>query len=52
MQQNIDFEILDEIFDGISLKKGVLLITIEETDLVNLVNQIRDIDFILGVEVG
>ncbi|GBF20164.1 mannosyl-D-glycerate transport/metabolism system repressor MngR [Arenibacter sp. NBRC 103722] len=51
-EHKIDFEIIDEIYDDIILKKGDLFITIEETDLVNLVNQIRDKEFILGVEIG
>ncbi|SIQ21412.1 transcriptional regulator, GntR family [Maribacter ulvicola] len=51
-EHQLDFEILDEIFDDIILKKGDLFITIEENDLVSLVNQIRDKEFILGVEIG
>ena len=51
-EHKIDFEIIDEIYDDIILKKGDLFITIEETDLVSLVNQIRDKEFILGVEIG
>ena len=52
VENKISFEVIDEIFDDIILKKGDLFITIEETDLVNLVNQIRDKEFILGVEIG
>lgn len=52
VEHKIDFEVLDEIYDDIILKKGDLFITIEETDLVSLVNQIRDKEFILGVEIG
>ena len=52
VEHKIDFEIIDEIYDDIILKKGDLFITIEETDLVSLVNQIRDKEFILGVEIG
>lgn len=52
IEHKISFEVIDEIFDDIILKKGDLFITIEETDLVNLVNQIRDKEFILGLEVG
>lgn len=51
-EHHIDFEILNEIIDDIILKKGDLFITIEESDLVNLINQIRDKEFILGVEIG
>ena len=52
VEHKIDFEVIDEIYDDIILKKGDLFITIEETDLVSLVNQIRDKEFILGVEIG
>ncbi|MEG3658420.1 GntR family transcriptional regulator [Arenibacter palladensis] len=52
VEHKIDFEVLDEIFDDIILRKGDLFITIEENDLVSLVNQIRDKEFILGVEIG
>ncbi|WP_031443234.1 GntR family transcriptional regulator [Arenibacter algicola] len=52
VEHKLDFEIIDEIYDDIILKKGDLFITIEETDLVSLVNQIRDKEFILGVEIG
>jgi DNA-binding transcriptional regulator YhcF (GntR family) len=52
VEHKLDFEIIDEIYDDIILKKGDLFITIEETDLVNLVNQIRDKEFLLGVEIG
>ncbi|PXX25444.1 GntR family transcriptional regulator [Arenibacter sp. ARW7G5Y1] len=52
VEHKIDFEVLNEIFDDIVLKKGDLFITIEETDLVSLVNQIRDKEFILGLEIG
>jgi DNA-binding transcriptional regulator YhcF (GntR family) len=52
VEHKIDFEVIDEIYDDIILKKGDLFITIEETDLVNLVNQIRDKEFLLGVEIG
>lgn len=49
---DIDFEILDEVYDDIILKHGDLFITIEESDLVNLVNQIRDKEFALGQDIG
>jgi len=52
IEHTISFEILDEIFDDIILRKGDLFITIEESDLVNLINQIRDKEFVLGVEIG
>ena len=52
VEHSIDFEVLDEIYDDIILKKGDLFITISESDLVNLVNQIRDKEFDLGSEIG
>lgn len=51
-EHSIDFEILDEMYDDIILRKGDLFITIEESDLVNLVNQIRDKEFELGTDIG
>lgn len=51
-QNSLDFEILNEIYDDIILKKGDLFITIEESDLVNLVKQIREEEFVLGKEIG
>ncbi|WP_179021777.1 GntR family transcriptional regulator [Winogradskyella forsetii] len=52
VEHHLEFEIINEIFDDIIIKKGDLFITIEESDLVNLMKQIRDDDLILGVEVG
>lgn len=48
----LDFEIIDEIYDDIILKKGDLFITIEESDLVNLINQIREDEFKIGEDIG
>lgn len=47
-----DFEILDEVFEDMILKKGDLYITIEESDLVNLVKQIREYELVLGKDIG
>ncbi len=52
VEQALEFEVLDEIYDDMILKKGDLFITINESDLVNLVNQIRDKEFILGNDIG
>ncbi len=49
---SLDFEIIDEIYDNTILKKGDLFITIEEADLVKLVKQIRDHEFVLGQDIG
>ncbi len=51
-EYNIDFEVLNEIYDDMILKKGDLFITISESDLVNLVNQIRNQEFELGNDIG
>ncbi|QCX02296.1 GntR family transcriptional regulator [Aggregatimonas sangjinii] len=52
IEHSIDFEVLEEIFDDIVLRKGDLFITIGESDLVNLVNQIRNQEFTLGEDIG
>ncbi len=52
VEHSIDFEILNEIYEDTVLKKGDLFITIQESDLVNLVNQIRDRKLILGKDIG
>ena len=36
VEHEINFEILSEVYDDMILKKGDLFITIEESDLVNL----------------
>ncbi|MEH6406381.1 MAG: GntR family transcriptional regulator [Leeuwenhoekiella sp.] len=52
VEHSMTFEVLDEIYDDMVLKKGDLFITIEESDLVNLVKQIRDKEFGIGKEIG
>jgi len=52
IEHKLDFEILDKIYDDMILKKGDLFITIEEADLVNLVKQVREDEFVLGSEIG
>jgi DNA-binding transcriptional regulator YhcF (GntR family) len=52
IEHSLDFEVSDEIYNDMVLKKGDLFITIEESDLVNLVKQIRDVKFILGEDIG
>ena len=51
-EHKLDFEILDKVYDDMILKKGDLFITIEEADLVNLVKQVREDEFVLGSEIG
>ena len=52
IEHNLDFEIMEKIYNDMVLKKGDLFITIEEEDLVNLVKQVREDEFVLGEEVG
>lgn len=52
LENQIEYEILDEICEDIVLKRGDLFITIEESDLVNLVNQVRDNELELGQDIG
>lgn len=49
---NLDFEILENVVDHMIIKKGDLFITIEESDLVNLVKQAKEDEFVLGKEIG
>lgn len=52
LKHKVNFEIIDEVYDDIILKRGDLFITIEEDDLVNLVKQIRENEFKIGEEIG
>ena len=52
VEHNLDFDILDEVYNDMILLKGDLFITIEEDDLVNLMEQIRDKEFTLGSDIG
>lgn len=52
IEHALDFEILDEIYDDLILKRGDLFITISESDLVNLINEIRHKEFELGKDIG
>ncbi|MEP6931998.1 MAG: substrate-binding domain-containing protein, partial [Flavobacterium sp.] len=52
VEHEINFEILNEVYDDMILKKGDLFITIEESDLVNLMKQIRDKKLVLGEDIG
>ncbi|ANW95849.1 transcriptional regulator [Wenyingzhuangia fucanilytica] len=52
LEKDISFEIVNEVCDGFEFKKGELFITIEEADLVNLINQIRENKLVLGEDVG
>ncbi len=52
VQHDIDFEILNEIYDDTILKTGDLFIVMQESDLVCLMHQIRDRKLILGKDIG
>ena len=52
IEHKLDFEILDKIYDDMILKKGDLFVTIEESDLVNLVKQVREEELELGKDIG
>ena len=49
---NFDFEILEEIYEEMELQSRDVYITIRETDLVNLVRQIRKKNLKMGKEIG
>jgi DNA-binding LacI/PurR family transcriptional regulator len=49
---NFDFEVLDEIYPDMELRAHDAYIIIEETDLVNLVKQLRDKKFTPGKDIG
>lgn len=51
-EYNFDFEILEEIYDDMELQSKDLYITIKETDLVNLVRQIRHKGLVMGEDIG
>ena len=52
LENDKDFEILNDVCDDMVFKKGDLFITIEEPDLVNLINQIRMNELTLGEDIG
>jgi len=49
---NFSFEVLDEIYPDMELRPHDAYVIIEEMDLVNLVKQIRDKNFVLGKDIG
>ncbi len=52
IEYKLDFEILNKVYDDMILKKGDLFITIEESDLVSLVKQVREDEYVLGKDIG
>jgi DNA-binding transcriptional regulator YhcF (GntR family) len=49
---NLDFEVIDEIYQDMDLQANDAYITIEENDLVNLIKQVRDKGFKPGADIG
>jgi DNA-binding transcriptional regulator YhcF (GntR family) len=52
LNNNLDYEIVNEVYDDMVLKQGDLFITVEEEDLVKLITQIRNKRFVLGDDIG
>jgi DNA-binding LacI/PurR family transcriptional regulator len=52
VKNQLEYEILDEIYDGMEFQIKDLYITIRERDLVKLVKQVRDRHFKLGEDIG
>lgn len=49
---NLDFEVLDEIYEDMELSRKDVYVTIQERDLVNLVRQVRAKNLTLGKDIG
>ncbi len=49
---SLNFEIINEVYDHMILKKGDLFIVIEELDLINLINLIKEDEMVLGSDIG
>ena len=49
---NYDYEVLNEIYPDMELRANDAYVIIEETDLVNLVKQVRDKNFVMGKDIG
>jgi DNA-binding transcriptional regulator YhcF (GntR family) len=52
LENTLNFEVINEVCEDMILEKRDLFITIEESDLVNLVKQIRDKKYVLGKDIG
>ncbi len=49
---NFDFEVLEEIYEDMELNSKDMYVSIRETDLVNLVRQIRKKKMVMGRDIG
>jgi len=52
VNNDLDFEIIEKVYDNMILREGDLFITIDETDLVNLLNLVKDEGYELGKDIG
>jgi DNA-binding transcriptional regulator YhcF (GntR family) len=52
VHHEINFEILDEIYEGMELQSRDAYVIIEEMDLVNMIKQTRDKGLNLGIDIG
>ena len=50
--QGFDYEVLDQVYDDMELHQRDAYVTVEETDLVNLVKQVRDQGLVMGQDIG
>lgn len=51
-EHQFEFEILDEIYDDLEFESKEAYIIIEDSDLVNLIQQIREKNMVMGKDVG
>lgn len=51
-ENDLDHEVLDEIYDDMELSRKDVYVTIQERDLVNLVRQVRSKNLTLGKDIG
>ncbi|PQV48848.1 GntR family transcriptional regulator [Jejuia pallidilutea] len=52
VEHNLDFDIYNEVYDDMILKPKDLFITIEESDLINLLKQIKEKNLVLSKDIG
>jgi DNA-binding LacI/PurR family transcriptional regulator len=52
IEHALEFEIIEEVVEDMILEKGDLFITIEESDLVSIVKQIRESNLDIGKDIG
>ncbi|MFC4722249.1 GntR family transcriptional regulator [Geojedonia litorea] len=52
VENHLDFDVLNQVYNDMVLLKGDLFITILEDDLVNLIEQIRHKEYVLGSDIG